>query len=180
MSYENYLGVIKQFEHKVKRPSKLNTISDVYLAPSDFRAIQAICARCDLSLEAAACLWGIERCIGSRASMYIRYDGRWSVARCWANLSDSTHHANNINESRFKKWVALNNDWSNFYRMTLEFLRLCKLKGFTFSHESLYDAIKMRDNTMKKYEDGSYLRVPKPELFNIAMWVEFSEASKLF
>ncbi|EBJ8048117.1 hypothetical protein D0P01_24215 [Salmonella enterica] len=60
----------------------------------------------------------------------------------------------------------------------MEFLKLCRLKGLNFSHESLYDVIKMRDKTMKKYEDGSYLRTPKPELFNIAMWIEFSESSK--
>ncbi|HAD0571312.1 TPA_asm: hypothetical protein G0M21_16645 [Salmonella enterica subsp. enterica serovar Typhimurium] len=180
MSYENYQGVLKEFEREVMRPSKLNDIGDVYSSPPDFRAVQAICTRCYLSVEAAACLWGIERCIRSRASMFIRYDGRWSVAQCWANLSDSTNHKNNINESRFKKWAAMNNDWSDFYRRTQEFLKLCNLKGLNFSHESLYDVIKMRDKTMKKYEDGSYLQVPKPELFNIAMWIEFSESSKFF
>lgn len=180
MSYENYLSVIKQFEREVKRPSKLNNITDIYDSDADFAAVKAICTRCYLSPFAAACLWSLERCINSRASMSTGYDSRFSIVQCWARLSDGTEHDNNINQRRFKRWAKMPDDWNTFYRRTQEFLKLCKLKGLNFSHESLYNVVKERDETIKKYEDGTYVKVPKTKLFNIAAWVEFSEESKLF
>ncbi|EML8490066.1 hypothetical protein WAB73_003296 [Salmonella enterica subsp. enterica] len=179
MDYETYNEIVEHFRRALERRGKLDSVMDVYNSPEDFTPVITIANRCKLSPMAAACLWSIERCISTRPSMRMTFDGRWSVAQCWAKLSDKTGHKDNINQHRFTRWTKMTDDWDTFYCRTQEFLKLCKLNGFVFSRRSLYEAIKCRDTTQKKYEDGSYLKMPKTEFFNIAMMIEFTQESKL-
>lgn len=161
------------------RPGKLVTIMETYNSPHDFSAVTDIATKCDLSPLAAACLWSIERSISVRPSMKINFDARFSIVHCWALLSDKTGHDNNINEHRFERWTHLKDDWDVFYQRTQEFLRLCKMSHFNFSRQSLYNAVVQRDMTQKSYEDGTYLKMPKIDFFNIKMMAEFFEARKV-
>lgn len=179
MRYSAYSDIIRTHERALMRPGKLDKIMDAYNSPHDFSAVADIATKCDLSPLAAACLWSIERCISVRPSMKTGFNGRYSIAGCWALLSDKTGHNNNINEHRFQRWIRLQEDWEFFYQRTQEFLRLCKLSGFSFSRQSLFDAVVQRDITLKSYEDGTYIKMPKMELFNIKMMAEYLDASKL-
>ncbi|ECB3807407.1 hypothetical protein GUQ16_001943 [Salmonella enterica] len=179
MSYDLYCNIINEHKKSLSRPGKLETVMDAYISPRDFEAVITISKTCDLSALASACLWAIERSIAARPSMRIRFDERIHIAKCWAMLSDKTGHENNINKNRFKRWTHLTDDWEQFYQHTQEFLRLCKIDEINFSRRSLFEAIKQRDITQKRYEDGTYLQMEKTEFFNVAMMMEFLDSSKL-
>lgn len=178
MDYEIYRQIIHRYAQNLKRPCKLNNIMDAYSAPADFSAAMEISKSCDLSPLAAATLWCIERSVHARPSMLLGYDGRWSIAQAWAKLSDMTGREDNINKNRFMRWVQNNIEWEDFYSRTQEFLKLCKKNDIHFSQRSLFNAIKLRDNTQKKLEDGSYLTMPKTDFFHVALAIEFTEAIK--
>lgn len=183
MSYEIYYNIIKLYDVPLNLPGRPKKITDVFTSSgADFNAVSKIIKECNLSPLAAACLWSIERCVARSPSMNIEFDGRYTIAEAWAALSDSTHQDNNIHLHRFQKWVLMtaSSDWEMFYQRTTEFLKLCKLNKIRFSRGSLYEAVAMRDETARRYEDGSYRDVNKTDLFNIAMSVEFFEKSKLF
>lgn len=110
--------------------------------------------------------------------MLMGYDGRWSIAEAWAKLSDITGREDNINKNRFMRWIENKIDWDVFYSRSQEFLKLCKINGIQFSRCSLFNAIKLRDITQQKLEDGSYLTMPKTEFFHIALAIEFTESAK--
>jgi hypothetical protein len=76
-----------------------------------------------------------------------------------------TGREDNINKNRFMRWIQNKIEWDDFYSRTQEFLKLCKINHIHFSQRSLFDAIKLRDNTQKKLEDGSYLTMPKTDFF---------------
>lgn len=110
--------------------------------------------------------------------MFMSYDGRWSISEAWAQLSDITGRKDNINKNRFMRWISNKLDWEDFYSLTQEFLKLCKINDIHFSQRSLFEMIKLRDTTQKKLEDGSYLTMAKTDFFHIAIAIEFTEAAK--
>lgn len=177
MSYQSYLSITKEYKSLFNKSQHINQLHDA-ISSCDIVAIKEISEKCDLSLTAAACLWCIDKYM-NRPGINIGYDDTHSVAECWARLSDLTGKKENINLNRFYRWIHPTESWDSFFKRTQEFIKLCKKYKCQFSHESLYNAIALRDNTQRKCENGQRMELNSTDFFNIKTAIEFTEARKI-
>lgn len=181
MSYENYMGFIRACEqpHRnggawMHRSPSIPSLASAYANPVYLTAISEIESRCNISSLAAACLLCLEVGIRSRPRMLIKF-GKNSIPAAWSKLISARAGSGT---NKFEKWLKMEldelDDWESFYKNTTQFIELCVKYKIGFLPSSLYDVIKIRDESIKNIASGSYPASDKTKHFPIAMSIEFS------
>ncbi|WP_139294563.1 hypothetical protein [Pectobacterium carotovorum] len=183
MSYENYRDIIRVNDQLYRNggawmhsaPS-IPSLASAYANPVYITAIREIESRCNISSLAAACLLCLEIGIRSRPRMLIKF-GKNSIPAAWSKLTSARAGAGT---NKFEKWLKIEldelEDWESFYKNTTQFIELCVKYKIGFLPSSLYDVIKIRDESIKNIASGNYPSSDKTKHFPIAMSIEFAES----